>query len=148
MAEWMVTLPGMYTRGGARDGAWCLTGLTCECKTCMLTSCGENYAPVQSHPETFPAGATAAAPDAREQYLIALMAPPNGIWDSIIQQAVVNPDVLKQQEVIKSLQNVLQVGVYATMAKPAAGIHACTFTQCPLCAAAPAGRQVLLGLCK
>lgn len=53
----------------------------------------------------------AAAPDAREQYLIALMAPPNSIWDSIIQQAVVNPDVLKQQEVIKSLQNVLQVGL-------------------------------------
>jgi hypothetical protein len=37
------------------------------------------------------------------------MAPPNATWQSIIMQAQVNPEVLKQQETIKSLQNVLQV---------------------------------------
>lgn len=45
----------------------------------------------------------------RDDYLIKLMAPPNATWSSVILQAQSNPEVLKQQEVIKSLQNVLQV---------------------------------------
>lgn len=47
----------------------------------------------------------------REEYLARLMAPPNSIWAQIISQATVNREVLKQQEVIKSLQNVLQTNV-------------------------------------
>eukprot|EP00878_Enallax_costatus_P005895 GHUV01006184.1.p1 GENE.GHUV01006184.1~~GHUV01006184.1.p1 ORF type:complete len:956 (+),score=324.49 GHUV01006184.1:1172-4039(+) len=47
----------------------------------------------------------------REEYLGRLMAPPNNIWAQIIQQATVNREVLKQQDVIKSLQNVLQTNV-------------------------------------
>lgn len=47
----------------------------------------------------------------REEYLGRLMSPPNSIWGQIIQQATVNREVLKQQDVIKSLQNVLQTNV-------------------------------------
>eukprot|EP00879_Flechtneria_rotunda_P028493 GHRR01030614.1.p1 GENE.GHRR01030614.1~~GHRR01030614.1.p1 ORF type:complete len:828 (+),score=284.83 GHRR01030614.1:400-2883(+) len=47
----------------------------------------------------------------RDEYLSRLMAPPNAIWAQIIKQAQANPDVLKQQEVIKSLTNVLQTNV-------------------------------------
>lgn len=39
------------------------------------------------------------------------MGPPNATWGQIIGQAQGNPEVLKQQEVIKSLQNVLQTNV-------------------------------------
>ncbi len=39
------------------------------------------------------------------------MAPPNTTWSQILVQARANPEVLKQQEVIKSIQNVLQTNV-------------------------------------
>jgi exportin-1 len=39
------------------------------------------------------------------------MAPPNATWGQILAQAQANQEVLKQQEVIKSLQNVLQTNV-------------------------------------
>jgi exportin-1 len=47
----------------------------------------------------------------QKEYLTRLMAPPNSIWGQILAQAQANPEVLKQQEVIKSLQNVLQTNV-------------------------------------
>ena len=46
----------------------------------------------------------------RDAYLAALMTPPNKSWFAIVGQASQNPEVLKQQEIIKSIQNVLQVG--------------------------------------
>ncbi len=45
----------------------------------------------------------------REEYLTRLMQPPNSIWTQVLAQASVTADVLKQPEVIKSIQNVLQV---------------------------------------
>ncbi len=39
------------------------------------------------------------------------MGPPNTTWSQILAQAHANPEVLKQQEVIKSIQNVLQTNV-------------------------------------
>lgn len=47
----------------------------------------------------------------QRQYLARLMGPPNTTWGQILAQAQANPEVLKQQEVIKSLQNVLQTNV-------------------------------------
>ena len=40
-----------------------------------------------------------------------LMAPPNVTWQSIIQQAMVSADVLKQSEVVRNVQNILQTNV-------------------------------------
>lgn len=40
-----------------------------------------------------------------------LMTPPNATWQQILLQARSNPDILKQHEVIKSIQNVLQTNV-------------------------------------
>lgn len=54
---------------------------------------------------------TAVDPAKRDEYLARLMAPPNNIWGTILAQAQANPAVLQQQEVIKSLQNVLQTNV-------------------------------------
>jgi hypothetical protein len=48
-------------------------------------------------------------PAKREGYLVALMAPPNRSWYAIVEQAMQSSEVLKQQEAIKSIQNVLQV---------------------------------------
>ena len=45
-----------------------------------------------------------ADPAKREEYLARLMAPPNAIWAAILAQAAASPEVLKQQEVIKSIQ--------------------------------------------
>lgn len=53
----------------------------------------------------------AVDPAKRDEYLARLMAPPNNIWGQILAQAQQSPEVLKQQEVIKSLQNVLQTNV-------------------------------------
>ncbi len=39
------------------------------------------------------------------------MAPPNVTWQSIIQQAMVSADVLKQSEVVRNVQNILQTNV-------------------------------------
>lgn len=39
------------------------------------------------------------------------MAPPNATWQQIIAQAHANPEILKQTEVIRSIQNVLQTNV-------------------------------------
>ena len=39
------------------------------------------------------------------------MTPPNAPWQQILLQARSNPDILKQHEVIKSIQNVLQTNV-------------------------------------
>jgi hypothetical protein len=47
----------------------------------------------------------------QREYLARLMGPPNNTWGQILAQAQANPEVLKQQEVIKSLQNVLQTNV-------------------------------------
>ena len=40
-----------------------------------------------------------------------LMTPPNNTWREIIEQAKQNVDVLKQPEVIRNLQNILQTNV-------------------------------------
>lgn len=40
-----------------------------------------------------------------------LMAPPNVTWHSIIEQAKVSPDVLKQSEVVRNVQNILQTNM-------------------------------------
>ena len=40
-----------------------------------------------------------------------LMTPPNATWQEIIEQAKQNVEVLKQPEVIKNLQNILQTNV-------------------------------------
>mmetsp|Transcript_36522 Transcript_36522/g.81303 ORF Transcript_36522/g.81303 Transcript_36522/m.81303 type:complete len:1073 (+) Transcript_36522:318-3536(+) len=47
----------------------------------------------------------------RDDYLTRLMGPPNATWQQILAQARANPDVLRQHEVIKSIQNVLQTNV-------------------------------------
>uniref|UniRef100_A0A7S0WF70 Importin N-terminal domain-containing protein n=1 Tax=Chlamydomonas leiostraca TaxID=1034604 RepID=A0A7S0WF70_9CHLO len=47
----------------------------------------------------------------RDEYLARLMGPPNATWQQILAQARTAPDILKQQEVIKSIQNVLQTNV-------------------------------------
>jgi len=39
------------------------------------------------------------------------MSPPNGTWQQIIAQAASSPDVLKQPEVMRNLQNILQTNV-------------------------------------
>ena len=39
------------------------------------------------------------------------MAPPNVTWRSIIQQAAASPDMLKQSEVVRNVQNILQTNV-------------------------------------
>ena len=39
------------------------------------------------------------------------MSPPNGTWQQIIAQATASPDVLKQPEVMRNLQNILQTNV-------------------------------------
>jgi hypothetical protein len=40
-----------------------------------------------------------------------LMGPPNGTWRSIIDQAAHQPEILKDSEVIKNVQNILQTNV-------------------------------------
>eukprot|EP00887_Chlorella_sp_A99_P002494 scaffold10.g2494.t1 len=47
----------------------------------------------------------------REGYLSRLMAPPNATWQQIIAQAKANVEVLKQAEVVKNVQNILQTNV-------------------------------------
>lgn len=47
----------------------------------------------------------------RDEYLQRLMAPPNATWHSFLTSARQNPDILRQPEVIKSIQNVLQTNV-------------------------------------
>ena len=39
------------------------------------------------------------------------MGPPNGTWRNIIDQAAQQPDILKESEVIKNVQNILQTNV-------------------------------------
>jgi hypothetical protein len=39
------------------------------------------------------------------------MGPPNLTWQQIIQQAGASPDILKQQDVIRNVQNILQTNV-------------------------------------
>ena len=39
------------------------------------------------------------------------MGPPNTTWQQILAQARASPEILKQQEVIRSIQNVLQTNV-------------------------------------
>ncbi|KAL6772266.1 XPO1 [Auxenochlorella protothecoides x Auxenochlorella symbiontica] len=55
----------------------------------------------------------AADPDAgrREEYLVRLMGPPNVTWHQILAQAKQDVEVLKQGEVIRNLQTVLQTNV-------------------------------------
>lgn len=47
----------------------------------------------------------------RDDYLHRLMGPPNTTWAQILAQARQNSEVLKQQEVVRSIQNVLQTNV-------------------------------------
>ena len=56
-----------------------------------------------------------AAADAkrRDEYLQRLMGPPNATWQQIIEQAKQNVEVLRQAEVIRNVQNILQVGAGA-----------------------------------
>lgn len=46
----------------------------------------------------------------RDEYLQRLMGPPNATWQQIIEQAKQSVEVLKQAEVIRNVQNILQVG--------------------------------------
>ncbi|KAK9807779.1 hypothetical protein WJX72_008954 [[Myrmecia] bisecta] len=50
-------------------------------------------------------------PKRREEYLTRLMAPPNATWRDIIEQAKQTPEILKQTEVIRNVQNILQTNV-------------------------------------
>jgi exportin-1 len=43
------------------------------------------------------------------------MGPPNATWQQIIEQAKQSVEVLKQAEVIRNVQNILQVGALATV---------------------------------
>ena len=45
----------------------------------------------------------------RDEYLQRLMGPPIATWRQIIDQAKQNVEVLKQAEVIRNVQNILQV---------------------------------------
>lgn len=47
----------------------------------------------------------------RDDYLQRLMGPPNATWQQIIEQAKQNVEVLKQAEVIRNVQNILQTNV-------------------------------------
>jgi exportin-1 len=47
----------------------------------------------------------------RDEYLQRLMGPPNATWQQIIEQAKQNVEVLKQAEVIRNVQNILQTNV-------------------------------------
>eukprot|EP00798_Chlamydomonas_sp_ICE-L_P000521 gene521-1934_t len=47
----------------------------------------------------------------RDDYLNRLMTPPNATWQQILQEARARPEVLKEQAVICSIQNVLQTNV-------------------------------------
>lgn len=47
----------------------------------------------------------------REEYLARLMAPPNTTWASIIVEARQNVELLKQSEVVRNVQNILQTNV-------------------------------------
>lgn len=47
----------------------------------------------------------------REEYLVRLMGPPNVTWHQILAQAKQDVEVLKQGEVIRNLQTVLQTNV-------------------------------------
>eukprot|EP00884_Botryococcus_braunii_P004854 jgi/Botrbrau1/1436/Bobra.0063s0127.1 len=44
----------------------------------------------------------------REYYLEQLMAPPNSTWRNILSQAAASPDMLKEQDIIRNVQNILQ----------------------------------------
>lgn len=50
-------------------------------------------------------------PKRRDEYLQRLMGPPNATWQQIIEQAKQNVEVLKQAEVIRNVQNILQTNV-------------------------------------
>mmetsp|Transcript_13459 Transcript_13459/g.38211 ORF Transcript_13459/g.38211 Transcript_13459/m.38211 type:complete len:1071 (+) Transcript_13459:123-3335(+) len=56
-------------------------------------------------------GAGADSDPRREEYLSRLMAPPNTTWQQIIQQASANTEILKQPEVVRNVQNILQTNV-------------------------------------
>lgn len=47
----------------------------------------------------------------RDDYLRRLMDPPNATWRTIISQARADVEILKQSEVVKSVQNILQTNV-------------------------------------
>ena len=40
-----------------------------------------------------------------------LMGPPNATWREIINQAQAQPDILRQTEIVKNIQNILQTNV-------------------------------------
>lgn len=39
------------------------------------------------------------------------MGPPNATWGDIISQAAAQPDILRQPEVVRNIQNILQTNV-------------------------------------
>jgi exportin-1 len=39
------------------------------------------------------------------------MGPPNATWQSILSQAAASPDILKQQDLIRNVQNILQTNM-------------------------------------
>ncbi|KAK9840628.1 hypothetical protein WJX81_005548 [Elliptochloris bilobata] len=50
-------------------------------------------------------------PRKRDAYLAKLMEPPNKTWSDMIKQATMTPDILKQTEVMKNVQNILATNV-------------------------------------
>lgn len=56
---------------------------------------------------------------------VRLMGPPNLTWQQIIQQASASPEILKQQEIIRNVQNILQTNVSVCQVGccPALSIH-------------------------
>ncbi|KAK3239812.1 Exportin-1, partial [Cymbomonas tetramitiformis] len=48
----------------------------------------------------------------KEDYINRLMTPPNTQWFQLITQATANPDILRQQDVIRNVANILQTNVY------------------------------------
>lgn len=62
-----------------------------------------------AHPALPPTSPLHTEPKRRDEYLQRLMGPPNATWQQIIEQAKQNVEVLKQAEVIRNVQNILQV---------------------------------------
>ena len=55
-------------------------------------------------------------PAAQEHLIVKYMSLPNQVWDTIINQATQNVEVLKEQEAVKQLGNILKTNVRACRA--------------------------------
>ncbi|DBA80101.1 hypothetical protein WJX79_000920 [Trebouxia sp. C0005] len=52
-----------------------------------------------------------ATREKQDHYLGRLMGPPNATWREIINQAQAQPDILRQTEIVRNIQNILQTNV-------------------------------------